>query len=71
MNGLIDAIIDFFKTSVPSELIIFIISLLPVLELRGGMIAASILGVPWHIAFPICLIGNMLPMPMKLHFLPQ
>ena len=69
MNGFIEAFINFFKTSIPAELIIFIISLLPILELRGGMIAASILGVPWHIAFPICLIGNMLPMPIILLFI--
>ena len=69
MNELINAIIDFFKSYIPSELIIFIISLLPVLELRGGMIAASILGVPWHIAFPICLAGNALPIPFILLFI--
>ena len=69
MNGLIDSIIGFFQNSVPKELIIFIISLFPILELRGGMIAASILGVPWAVAFPICLVGNMLPIPIILLFI--
>ena len=55
----------------PEELIIFVISLLPVLELRGGMLAAAILDVPWLKAFIICVIGNMLPIPFILLFLRQ
>lgn len=53
----------------PAELLIFFISLMPILELRGGLIAASILGVDWRIAFPICVIGNMLPIPFILIFI--
>lgn len=51
------------------EFIIFIISMLPVLELRGGLIAAAILGVDWVIAFPICVLGNILPIPFVLLFI--
>ncbi len=59
----------FLKDFLRPELIIFIISLLPILELRGGLIAAAILGVDWAIAFPICVIGNMLPIPFELLFI--
>ncbi len=69
MNEIIANIIDTLKNTIPAELIIFIISLFPVLELRGGLIAASILGVPWEIAFPICVIGNILPIPIILLFI--
>lgn len=55
--------------SIPKELIIFFISLLPVLELRGGMIAASLLGVGFVPAFIICYIGNILPIPFILMFI--
>lgn len=51
------------------ELVVFIISLLPIIELRGGLIAAAILGVPWYVAFPICFVGNMLPIPFILLFI--
>lgn len=51
------------------EIIIFIISLFPILELRGGMLAASILGVDWKVAMPICIIGNILPIPFILFFI--
>ncbi len=51
------------------EMVIFIISLLPVIELRGGLIAAALLGVKWYVALPICVAGNMLPIPFVLLFL--
>ena len=43
--------------------------MLPVLELRGGLIAAALLGVDFFIAFPLCFIGNMIPIPFILLFL--
>ena len=64
---MIDSIISALD-GIPKELIIFIISMLPILELRGGMIAASLLGVPWTKAFAICVIGNMIPIPLILLF---
>lgn len=48
------------------ELVIFIISLLPILELRGGMIAAALLQVPYWRALIICMIGNIIPIPFIL-----
>lgn len=51
------------------ELIIFIISLMPILEIRGGLIAAAILGVKIVPAFIICLIGNLIPIPFILWFI--
>jgi uncharacterized membrane protein len=40
----------------------------PVLELRGGMIAASLLGVNWKAAMFICVLGNIIPVPFILFF---
>lgn len=51
------------------ELIVFIISLMPILEIRGGLIAAAILGVNIVPAFIICLIGNLIPIPFILWFI--
>lgn len=48
------------------ELTIFIISLFPILELRGGLIAASLLKLPPVKSFIICFIGNILPIPFIL-----
>ena len=54
---------------VPAELVVFIISLFPILECRGGMIAASLLGVDYLVALPISIIGNLLPIPFIFLFI--
>lgn len=48
------------------ELIIFIISMMPILELRGGLIAATLLGLKGLPSFIICFIGNIIPIPFIL-----
>lgn len=50
------------------ELIIFIISMIPILELRGGILAAgpAFLNIPTWRAIPICLVGNLIPIPFIL-----
>lgn len=54
---------------VPPEIIVFIISMLPILELRGGIIASRLLGIGFFKAFAICFVGNMLPIPFILKFI--
>ena len=50
------------------EVVIFIISMIPILELRGGLLAASpaLLDVPILTAIPLCILGNILPIPFIL-----
>lgn len=62
-------LVEFFQNKIPEELIVFLISLLPVLELRGGMIAASLLGLDLIPSFIICFIANMIPIPFILLFI--
>ena len=50
-------------------LIVFIISLMPILELRGGLLAASLLGLDPIPAYIVCIIGNLIPIPLILWFL--
>ncbi len=50
----------------PSMVIVAIISMMPILELRGGFIAAAIFGIPIWQAIPICIIANILPIPFVL-----
>jgi len=61
--------VELFQGKIPKELIVFIISLLPVLELRGGMIAAKLLDMDYLPAIAICFIGNILPIPFILLFI--
>lgn len=65
MEGIINFIIEGLK-GVNKDVIIFIISLLPLLELRGGLIAASLLKVNIYKALIICFLGNILPIPFVL-----
>ena len=51
------------------EVIVFIISLMPILELRGGLIAAALLGMDGIKSFIICFIGNIIPIPFILWFI--
>lgn len=61
--------IDNFGDKLSAELIAFVISMLPILELRGGLIAAKLLGLNFAKAFVICFIGNLLPIPFILLFI--
>ena len=69
VESIVDAVMGFFQDRVPDELIAFFISLLPVLEIRGGMIAARLLEIDFLKAFIICYLGNMLPIPFIILFI--
>ena len=69
IESITNYLVGTFEGKVPATLIIFFISLLPVLELRGGMIAAKLLGVGLIKAFIICYLGNILPIPFILLFI--
>ena len=68
MEVLVQWFTDNLSQHISRELIIFIISMIPILELRGGLLAASpaLLNVPILRAIPICIIGNLLPIPFIL-----
>lgn len=67
-----DALVQWFTTHlyglISKEAIIFIISMIPILELRGGLLAASpaLLDVSIQTAIPICILGNIIPIPFIL-----
>ena len=49
-------------------LIIFLISMIPIVELRGAMIYAMGCELPFLPALVVCVIGNMLPVPFVYFF---
>jgi len=54
----------------PKQAITVIISILPVVELRGAIpIATGLLGMPWYEALYLSIIGNLIPVPFILLFL--
>ena len=45
-------------------IIVFLISMLPLVELRGAIPVAVGMDLPKLVSFIICIIGNMLPVPI-------
>ena len=46
----------------------FLISMVPIVELRGGVPFGITFGIPWYQALIICMIGNRLPVPFIFLF---
>ena len=53
----------------PDELIVFVVSMVPIVELRGGIVCASLLGLPVWRGVLFCLLGNAIPVPFILLFI--
>lgn len=66
MNSLSTWIINTFGGILTKEALVFVISMTPLLELRGGLLAASYLHVEMWKAIGICVIGNLIPVPFIL-----
>ena len=70
---LVEFFLDIFSGMTGSELgkcvSVFIVSMLPIIELRGGMIAAALLDLSLIKGFIICFLGNILPVPFILWFI--
>lgn len=49
-------------------LIIFLISMVPLIELRGAVPYAVLMGLPLVPSYIICILGNMLPVPIIYWF---
>ena len=56
------------ETPLGEALLTMLISMLPVVELRGGLPAGVAMGLPIPAAFLASLIGNMIPVPFIILF---
>lgn len=68
MNGLVKVLVYAFG-GLGKEVVVFIISMMPLLELRGGLLAAALLKMDFVPAYLISIVGNTLPIPLVLLFL--
>ena len=64
-----EILLEFFSKTIPAELTVFIMSMIPLVELRGGILAAKVLGLDLIPAFLICAAGTILPIPFILLFI--
>lgn len=46
-----------------------LVSMLPIIELRGGLPFGVALGLPYHLAFPAAVIGNLIPAPFIIVYI--
>lgn len=68
MDGLVTWFMEVLE-GLSGELVALIISMVPLLELRGGLLAASLLNVDILLAVPLCISGNVIPIPFILWFI--
>lgn len=67
---MIDGILAFFR-GLPNELYVFVISMLPIVELRGAVPVGAAIGIPFYINYAVSVLGNLLPIPFILLFIPK
>ena len=53
----------------PKEVFVFLVSMVPFIELRGGIAVAKLLQIPLLKANLICILGNIVPIPFILLFI--
>lgn len=53
----------------PKEVFVFFVSMVPFIELRGGIAVAKLLQIPLLKANLICIVGNIIPIPFILLFI--
>ena len=68
MDSLVESLTELLG-GLGKEVVVFIISMLPILELRGGILAASLMEVDFIPGYLISVVGNILPIPIVLLFL--
>lgn len=50
-------------------LMTFLISMVPIIELRGALPIATAHGLDWRIAIPVAILGNLIPIPFIIVFI--
>ncbi|MDD3453079.1 MAG: small multi-drug export protein [Bacilli bacterium] len=68
VENIVELFINIFG-GLGKEVTVFIISLMPILELRGGLLAAALLDLNPVTSYIISIIGNLLPVPFILWFM--
>lgn len=50
-------------------LLTMLVSMVPIIELRGGLPFGVALGLPYYLAFPAAVIGNIIPAPFIIVYI--
>ena len=57
------------QTMLGKCLFTMLVSMVPIIELRGGIPFGVALGLPYYLAFPAAVIGNILPAPFIIVYI--
>ena len=69
LGEMIAAIESFITDTLGARLGVLLCSMIPIIELRGGIPLGMALGLAWWQSFLFAVIGNMLPVPFILLFI--
>ena len=69
MDSAIHAIVGALTGKISKEFIVFLVSMIPLLELRGSILAAGFMDMEFLSTFIAAVIGNMVPIPFILLFI--
>ncbi len=70
MDTIVHSIVEGLSGKISKEFIVFLVSMIPLLELRGSILAAGFLdGMRFLPTYTAAVIGNMLPIPFILLFI--
>ena len=61
-------LIESYFAGINKALAVFIVSMMPIVELRGAIPFGVSLGMNWREVYLISVIGNMLPVPFIILF---
>lgn len=56
-------------TTVGQFVFTMLVSMIPIIELRGGLPFGVALGLPYYLAFPAAVIGNIIPAPFIIVYI--
>lgn len=63
-------LLNWLETTVGGEFIFtFLVSMIPIVELRGGIPFGVALGLPYPVAFVAAVLGNILPAPFIIVYI--
>ena len=68
LDSVVSSIVSALSGKISKEVIVFLISMIPVLELRGSILAAGFMNTTFVPTYIAAVLGNMLPIPFILLF---
>lgn len=69
MDSIVHSLVDSLSGKISKEFIVFLVSMIPLLELRGSILAAGFMNMSFFTTYIVAVMGNMLPIPFILFFI--